>query len=738
MKKPQVTIISIFLICSFMCLPLSAVFLISCTRDVTGKAASFDNMVIQADHPRIWIDSAKICWLKDKCQGKNEEEIQQLAGPSIPGLALTYIITGKELYGRQAIDRALGKPSDPGSIYSDLATPDGENKRNAFLPSLADQAICYDWCYPLLSRKEKEMLRELMIPQISDRIAFRRNWRSFHNAMYSAAWPVTAAMLAIYGDTPYAAEVFDFLKPELEDALKTFDYLFYDGEWPEGTDYNRHASFPAMRIFLALKTATGRDILANSLHFRNTGLFILYPTKPNGLILPNDDNDWPYLGSWERTALLMLNEEYRNGYYQYFLNNCPFERFRLEPSEQYADLLWYDSSIPEKNLTDLPLSRLFRGKGLVIARSGWNWDMADMRADDTWLTFHCGDYFGDHAHYDINSFSIYHKGDMAIDAGRYDPDWDAWDKPELMRQSQFFNYYQRTIAHNTILVKDPEEQFYPGLVNDGGQLRLMQSETGRNVPEDYGQGNFPSDDGIATCDWTTNPGRWETGNITAYMANANFMYVRGDGTKAYSSLKMKSFARQLFFFYPDLVIVMDHVVSSRPEYKKTWLLHSINEPSISSNIFELTYDDGRLIDIPVLPEQVYIEKTGGPGNEFLTDGIPFRCGMESVVNPSELHYGEIPGAWRIELSPKIAATEDYFLNVLMVSDKNSRQVPEVKILSENDSSISIEVCAGSDRIVTIAFNKGDEATAHIIMTEGERIIEDQSMPDGITLINGPD
>src|ERR1700712_2984220 len=99
-------------------------------------------------------------------------------------------------------------------------------------------------------------------------------------------------MIALYHDDPYAKEVFDFLKPELEDALRTFDNVFPDGEWAEGMDYNRHSSYHALRIFKALKTATGVDVIAQSPHFKNTGQYILYASKPNGLALPSDDNDW--------------------------------------------------------------------------------------------------------------------------------------------------------------------------------------------------------------------------------------------------------------------------------------------------------------------------------------------------------------------------------------------------------------------------------------------------------------
>ncbi len=54
-------------------------------------------------------------------------------------------------WGRLAITRALDKHAAPGSAFRDLNGPDGINKRNAPHATLADQSLCYDWCYPLLS-----------------------------------------------------------------------------------------------------------------------------------------------------------------------------------------------------------------------------------------------------------------------------------------------------------------------------------------------------------------------------------------------------------------------------------------------------------------------------------------------------------------------------------------------------------------------------------------------------------
>lgn len=711
-------------------------------QEIKTTISQFNSIQINNNHPRIWVDANKIIWLKSKCKGKSVEQVKQLTGNHFVGLALTYLITGDEKTGRTAIANALEKYTNSGSIHFDLDSPDGENKRVHFQSILADRALVYDWCYPLLTANDKAEFIKLMVPDMKKHIGFKRAWRSFHNGLYDNAWPTVAGILALEGDESYTKEAWEFVKPELVDVLKTFENVFPDGEWPEGMDYNRHSTYPAIKLFLAIKTATGTNFLADSKHIKNTGKYIIYGSKASGLNLPADDNDWPYIGSWERTALLMLNEEYKDGYIQNILNNCPAPRFQLEDKDKYQDLLWYNPATKEKPLTELPFSRIFRGKGLVIARSNWDWDQPNKPANSTWLSFQCGDYMGDHAHYDVNSFAITHNGELALDAGRYDSDWgiEDWNYQKdttLISKSQFFNYYQRTIAHNTILVKDPNEKMGLHVLNDGGQVHQLRVKGPRNVPEDYDQGNFPSEDGIGKCDWGTNPGRWETGDITSYKATNDFMYVRGDGSKAYSSDKMKSYIRQLVYLQPNIIVVMDKVVSTNPDFKKTWLLHSVNEPKIDSksNNIEIIEGNGRLVCVPVLLHKLKIEKIGGPGNEFLVDGVQFQCGMKGKINPQPLHYGEIPGAWRIEESPALPSSEDFFLNVMLTTDKNSTAVPEVKILSESTNEIAIEVAFG--QIVSILkFSKGKNPSASIKILQDKIVIVEEKMPNAIELEKG--
>jgi heparin/heparan-sulfate lyase len=413
--------------------------------------------------------------------------------------------------------------------------------------------------------------------------------------------------------------------------------------------------------------------------------------------------------------------------------------FVVVARNRWRDLLWYDDTIAEKPLETLPPSRVFRGKGLVMTRSGWGWDENKPALPVAWITFKCSPYYGDHTHFDNAHFDIYYKGGLAIDSGRYDDDWGMERDPEEVRKSQFFNYYQRTIAHNTVLVYDPEEKWEMNVVNDGGQKALLIAGGLRNSPEDYDQGTFPSDGGKrGSCDWATNPGRWDTGSLLAYSGSKLFTYACGDATKSYSDTKLKSFVRQFLFIQPNVVVVFDRVVATKPEFKKTWLLHTIEEPRLlESPAFEAVSREGRLACVPVLPTKVSVTKVGGPGNEFLVGGIQYACGPNaSSGRTAELFHGETPGAWRVELCPSQASAENYFLNVILLTDKASSALPEVKVFSDDAAAVTVSIAGGAGGVAQLTFAKGDRPSASLKLTRGDTVLFEGLLPDKVTVDEG--
>ena len=677
-----------------------------------------DGLKIRGEHPRIWLDDAKVKWVRDKMAGKSPGEIKALCGTSIVGKSLAYVITGDKEIGREAIDRTIAigmpQPSDMERI-----------------------AVCYDWCYPLLAPGEKNTLTMWMTEYAKKSIANERSWRSFHNGMYTEGWRVGAVALALYGDDPFGQKALDFLMPQWEDALEVFEKVFPDGAWGEGYNYNHHVANEALRFFEALRTASGVDKIAASAHLRNNGFYMMYGAKPNGLVYPGMDDDFPYLNWFEHEALIIEAAKYRDGFHQFFADHCPVKRFAFEEDLGWKTVLWHDPSVEEKPIEQLPLSRIFRDEGLVFMRSGWNWDSAARRSGDSWLAFRCGPYMGDHAHYDNNTFEIYYKGELAIDSGRYDDDWGMEQDPKTIVKSEFFNYYQRTIAHNTMLVYDPAEEMSLGVVNDGGQLELMRVNGIRNVPEDYDQGDYPADKGRGVNDWATNPGRWDVGKITGYIGTKDFTYICGDATKSYSPNKLRSFVRQFAFFQPDLVVIFDRVESTKAEFKKTWLLHSVSEPNIAgdNSFFDLSYCDGRLRCLALLPVERTLIKIGGPGNECLVAGIPYKFGLQSQGEASELHYGELPGAWRIEESPAKPATEDYFLNVLLMTDKDSDEAPQVK-LADSQQAAGLSIVTKDGKAIMLSFAKGRYPAATLKLQVGGKTVFNGLLPQRVILEEG--
>ena len=687
-----------------------------------ARPTRLDGLRVRAEHPRIWLDAERVSWLRAKVKGRTAAEVLELAGGSAPGMALASIASDDPAPCRAAWDRhVLHGRVDEGSS------------------PLFHLALLYDWCHAHLAEGERARLRGMLVPPMEKDMANGRLWRSFHNAGHTSAFTLTASALALHGEHPVADKALAFLRPELEDILETFDRVFPDGEWAEGADYARHASHHGLRTFLALKSATGQDLLAGSPHLRNVANYIFYATKPNGLMFPGDDNDWPYLSGWEHVALLMVASEYRDPHAQWLLKHCPFPRFALPERDRWADLLWRDDAIAERSLDDLPLSRIFRGKGLVMARTAWGFDEAGRGG--AWLAFTNGDYFGDHDHLDVNAFQIYRQGELAIDSGRYDDDWDFVHRPDKLLRSQFFNYYQRTIAHNTMLVRDPHEELGRGLLNDGGQRHFLFRGAHRDVPEDYAQGSFPSDEGVGKSDWATNPGRWERGDITAYTSSRDFVFVRGDGARAYAPKKVSAFVRELLFVRPRLVVVFDRVVATDASFEKTWLLHTVDEPRVAADgsWFEVTEGEGRLAGAVLLPEARRLRKVGGPGNEHLVAGVQLQAGPRSELNPSALHHGELPGSWRIEQQPSLAQAEDHFANVMLLTDRGSAERPQIEDVVDDAAGLAFRVRfvdAGSATTVSVRFAKGPSPATSLTIERGGRAVFDGALPDRVVLEEG--
>jgi hypothetical protein len=178
------------------------------------------------------------------------------------------------------------------------------------------------------------------------------------------------------------------------------------------------------------------------------------------------------------------------------------------------------------------------------------------------------------------------------------------------------------------------------LANDGGQMGGIQ---------------YAAD----LAGWKSAPGN-ERGDLVAYDNQPTFLYVAGDATKAYNRAKVTQCLRQIVFIRPHTFVMLDRVTSTRAEYEKTWLLHSLSEPKVENAGFTVTEGRGKLTVQTLLPEKAKTAAIHGYGYH----GQKF--------DPPKGSQNGLDASWRVEVTPTAPAISDLFLHVLQTEDSPSK------------------------------------------------------------------
>jgi heparin/heparan-sulfate lyase len=406
-------------------------------------------------------------------------------------------------------------------------------------------------------------------------------------------------------------------------------------------------------LFQAIESGLGTEMFQANAWFANVVKWWTYPLR--------DDETFIRFGDYFCSIPLFENAQYyrplaaiathyRDGLARWWVN-----RFRLRGAEPDQILFEDRNGVEAGAPNDLPRTKLFGPMGIAIARGNFEGDGA------TIASFKCTPvYLHNHGHRDANSFTIYHKGDLAIDSGAY----DAYETPH------WYNYYIRTIAHNTIVVHDPEEKLISRgkeYANDGGQ---------RFVNEPHFQAR--SFEEIADE-------AYRDGEILAYREGDGFSYVCGDASNCYRKEKLKRFVRHVTFVldWPGAgsvsLVVLDELELSRPGLKPRFLLHTMEEPRVQGNTILASHGGlrraqssrGRLTATVLLPRQPHIETIGGPGREFEVDGKNYPL-------TGKLTGPHTPGAWRAEITGGQGPLRQ-FLTLLVPADLDAPPDPPARL-----------------------------------------------------------
>jgi len=635
-----------------------------------------------SEHPRLFLRAHDIQGLKRRMAHpvlKPVWEQMQAAAKKRAQVrlevdALLYLTNGDKELGRRTVADALTTLESATFDHSiqDITRPIGR--------LLVTGAVVYDWCYPLLSSEDKDrFLKQLLRLAGELECGYpppHRGWVTGHGSEWMVMRDMLSAGVAIYDEFPEmyrvaAHRIFRYLAPAR-------NWWYPGGAFHQGTSYSETRFSSDLYPLWIFDHMGAGNIYDPSQQF--VPYQWIYMRRPDLQLLRSGDGQSrpPKLRS------LLVASYYGDGY--------PLADYLKQPGidtmSQLFEFLWRDPDLKPRDIAELPLARYMGSPyGWMVARTGWGDDsvIAEMKVNVY--------NFVNHQHPDAGAFQIYYKGPLAVDSGLYEGADGGYGSPHHV------NYHKRTIAHNTLLIYDPDEKFVSSrseLRNDGGQ----------RLPNNWREPGT-LDDLLA--------GPYKTGEVLGHgfgpdASRPAYAYLKGDLTEAYSK-KVRQVRRSFVFLNLGgepraALVVFDRVVSANAAFKKYWLLHSMEEPVIAGNNATVALTErgwtGKLVNTTLLPEagNVEIVKIGGPGKEFWVFGQNFPNQIRGG-NPRDFELG----AWRVEVSPATPGAEDLLLNVLQVMDRGvEKPLPAARI--DAGAFVGVRVADWA-----VLFNKSGERAA---------------------------
>jgi hypothetical protein len=533
--------------------------------------------------------------------------------------------------------------------------------------------LLYDWVHSNLSEDMKKSVREYLLDSleyldVTKGQGYLLNPKRFTggHAHYANIYAL-AALLAIRHDIEQDSasrqdQYFYFLGKVVSNWINGYNPLLawvsegggHHMGWHYGQAYTR--SYPYLLWEYATNETSWFTGWQNQRPFfylyglrqLNSGVYDMYPNQ-------GDSSGANWSPSRSGLEAAVAASHYGNPYAAWLVENLGASHFA---KLFYAPEGWPAVAAPDR----LPLARHFQNSGQVVMRDTWDFD------ENTLVVFKSSPFYSfTHHHRDENAFTIFYRGPLAIDSG-------AYTAGGAYGSEHWYNYYIRSVAHNTILVYDPKEHVR-GLKGtivsiDGGQKLLANTEP--------------------TYEQMLPGGAHHLDGILRFENHDDYTYTVGDATKAYDSGKVSDFKRTIiylrdFSYNHPLILVHDRVVSTDPRFRKTYLLHSINEPQIEGAVARLSISAlpnpmATLFQETILPRNPRINVIGGRKN-----GQDFYVGDDGRGAPHNYSEGVLyddsrdavirglreAGEWRVEVSPSVPAKDDTFLHALAVTDQAS-------------------------------------------------------------------
>ena len=435
-------------------------------------------------HPRLLLRPDDIPVLRRRAQTTHQAEFARLLnfaatqsddpGPSkdftstAAKLAFIYLLSGDRSHADaciRAVEHVLDQTIE-GSYFT------GQRRLRAL-------AYVYDWAFDALGEELRERIAASCV--------------AYTRAIYNAGEVELGAFLAGHAVNmmPYILSAGLAIADEgggrsmilavlrwLDRAVPNWKFFLEHGGFQQSYAYTAAYIPDALHMFALLENGLGQNRIAENPWLQNAVPWWTYALRSDQSFIRHGDYfcSSPLLenpGYYKGFALIAA--KYRDPHAQWWV-----EWFKLDKSQAEMEQILFeprDGSLQARPLDDLPRTRFFESMGIAVARGDFDVTHGP-QTGGTVAAFRCPPYYlHNHNHRDANQITVYHKGDLAIDSGVYD-DYES---------SHWRNYYIRTIAHNTIVVHDPQEKMIlrgTPWCNDGGQRWIAGPQW---APWDYSE-----------------------------------------------------------------------------------------------------------------------------------------------------------------------------------------------------------------------------------------------------------
>lgn len=520
----------------------------------------------------------------------------------------------------------------------------------------------YDWCHPLLTERDKRQLVGAATTKCVSRTEFpkyppdRTGGLSGHQSgtLFLDGW--YALSIAIYDEYPeYYNVIADLLFNIIVPAQ---DHMLRSGFHDQGVAYGSSKAACLLRAecWYSYMYDNQKHLFTDKLHY--VCLSLLKTIRPDGETLRIGDDFLQGRRFCNMvSSALMAAGLYKDGILKGFAakQTDDFSIFWLHGMNTVDVLMFNDASVERRPLSDLPLVSFYGDpSGKILARTAHN----DKNAGMVYMNIGTSSA-ANHEHRDCGDFQIYHKGMLISSSGCYSNYGSSHD----------YGYYKQTVAHNSILVYNPNMTDNGKWIYSGGQRIDKPCVRGaiHNLEDWFSSPNYNRAKLLY--------GGYKMSTDISGKEEYHYSYVAGDITRAYDAETVSEVKRHMVSFMtgnkvnPMAFIIFDKITSVDESYKKTLLFHTQNTPlitsangkpcSVVSNLMSRLY-------IQSLGCEVEHTFVGGRDHEFLVNGEQIPCFFKGRVEGLNSVYNTESGLGRLEISPKSPAKENVFITVMYV------------------------------------------------------------------------